>query len=60
MDRELGTGGAQKGLIMDRPGPFCSPSPVTPSFEGRGAVYLGIQIITQFLSISLLYPWWGE
>lgn len=46
---------------MDMPGSFGSPSSDTPSFDGGGgAVYLGIQVITQFLSILLLYPWWQE
>lgn len=45
---------------MDGLGSHCFPSPVTLSFGERGAVYLGIQVITQFLSIFLLYPWWGE
>ena len=43
---------------MDEPDPSILP-PFTTGFEGRGTVYLGIQIITQFLSILLLYPWWG-
>ena len=38
--------------------PFFLPLPRV--LRGGGAVYLGIQIITQFLSILLLYPWWGE
>lgn len=45
---------------MDGLGSLCPPSPVTLSFEEREAVYLGIQVITQFLSVFLLYPWWGE
>lgn len=45
---------------MGGPGSPCSSSPVTLSFEEREAVYLGIQVMTQFLSIFLLYSWWGE
>lgn len=45
---------------MDWPGSLSSPFPVTLSFEEREAVYLVIQVITQFLSGFLLYPWWGE
>lgn len=37
------------------------PGPQLPHpWRARGAVYLGIQVITQFLSIFLLYPWWQE
>lgn len=59
LDHELWMDSAQKELCQDEPDPSLLP-PLTTCFEGRGAVYLGIQIITQFLSILLLYPWWGE
>ena len=49
----------RRSSAMDEPDPSILP-PLTTCFEGRGTVYLGIQIITQFLSILLLYPWWGE
>lgn len=60
LDHELRTQSAQRGLTMAGPGPLRSPCPVSPSWEGSGACYLGIQVIAQFLSVLLLHPWWGE
>lgn len=40
--------------------PSVLPPQLPCPLSGVGAVYLGIQVITQFLSIFLLYSWWGE
>lgn len=40
--------------------PSVLPPQLPCPLSGVGAVYLGIQVITQLLSIFLLYSWWGE
>lgn len=55
------------GLVVHRRGssrirqvPSVPPPQLPHPLRGWGAVYLGIQVITQFLSIFLFYPWWQE